>query len=508
MSEIQPNNMHPLFLNLERIPVLLVGNDDLIFRALKQICRNSIHCKIKIFDENISEEIIQFSSDKSNIILFNRKMGENDLLDFGLLAISTEDHEYEEHLLQVSQNKNILINIIGKPQISDFSLVSVIKKESIKLGISTNDYSPEVQKRINKIIENSIPSDLEQFIQKLKFAYKNPLMNREDELKTLDHITAEYLDQKQKHPLANSEFENLEKISKAVRRRANVYLGIIGVLVLIGVFSYILFEFQLFPDINSFLNRDHHIFYKMLGVGFIAELVVGSTGMGYGIICTTILLMLNIAPPIISASVHSAETFTSAAGSISHFRLKNVNMKLVKVLAIPAIIGAVIGALSLTYFGEHYAHILKPLISCYTLYLGINILRNAFKNNKKKNSTQKSRRNMSILGFFGGFIDSFTGGGWGPIVTGTLLKDGRTPRYVIGSSTLSKFILTIASAITFVMTIGIQHWNIVLGILIGGIITAPFAAMVTSKLPIKKMFVVIGVLIIALSLISIVKSLS
>ena len=115
---------------------------------------------------------------------------------------------------------------------------------------------------------------------------------------------------------------------------------------------------------------------------------------------------------------------------------------------------------------------------------------------------------MSILGFFGGFIDSFTGGGWGPIVTGTLLKDGRTPRYVIGSSTLSKFILTITSAITFVMTIGIQHWNIVLGILIGGIITAPFAAMVTSKLPIKKMFVVIGVLIIALSLISIVKSLS
>lgn len=218
--------------------------------------------------------------------------------------------------------------------------------------------------------------------------------------------------------------------------------------------------------------------------------------------------MLNIAPPIISASIHSAETFTSAAGSISHFRLKNVNMKLVKVLAIPAIIGAVIGALSLTYFGEHYAHILKPLISCYTLYLGINILRNAFKNNKKKNSTQKSRRNMSILGFFGGFIDSFTGGGWGPIVTGTLLKDGRTPRYVIGSSTLSKFILTITSAITFVMTIGIQHWNIVLGILIGGIITAPFAAMVTSKLPIKKMFVVIGVLIIALSLISIVKSLS
>ena len=218
--------------------------------------------------------------------------------------------------------------------------------------------------------------------------------------------------------------------------------------------------------------------------------------------------MLNIAPPIINASIHSAETFTSAAGSISHFRLKNVNMKLVKALAIPAIIGAVIGALSLTYFGQHYSHIVKPVISCYTLYLGINILRNAFKNNKKKKRTQKSGRNIKILGLFGGFVDSFTGGGWGPIVTGTLLKDGRTPRYVIGSSTLSKFILTITSAITFVITIGIQHWNIVLGLLIGGIVTAPFAAMLTSRIPIKKMFVVIGILIITLSLISIVKSLS
>ncbi|QOW11936.1 ABC transporter permease [Kaistella flava (ex Peng et al. 2021)] len=500
--------MHPIFLNLERIPVLLVGHDELILKAVKQICRNSIHCKIKIFDENISEEIIQFSSDKSNIILYHRKMEEDDFQNFALLIISTEDHEYEEHLLQLSQNKNILINVIEKPQISDFSLVSVIKKENIKLGISSNDYSPEVQERINRIIEHSIPSDLEEFIEKLKFAYKNPLMNRDDELKSLDTITADYLDQKQKRPLANSEFENLEKITKAVRRRSNIYLGIIGVMVLIGVLSYILFEFQLFPDINAFLNADNHIFYKMLAVGFVAELVVGSTGMGYGIICTTILLMLNIAPPIISASIHSAETFTSAAGSISHFRLKNVNMKLVKALAIPAIIGAIIGALSLTYFGQHYAPIVKPIISCYTLYLGINILRNAFKNNRKEKRIQKSGRNIKILGLFGGFIDSFTGGGWGPMVTGTLLKDGRTPRYVIGSSTLSKFILTITSAITFVITIGIQHWNIVLGLLIGGIVTAPFAAMLTSRIPIKKMFVVIGILIITLSVISIVKSLS
>ncbi len=498
--------MHPLFLNLERIPVILVGNNDLIFKAVKQISHNSIHCKIKIFNENFSEKLTAFVSVKPNITLYYRNIEEEDLQEFSMLIISIDEHEKEEQLLQLSQNKNLLINVIGKPQISDFSLVSIIKNDQIKLGISSNDYTPEIQKRINKIIEHSIPSDLEEFIGKLKFAYKNPLMNRDDELKTLDNITAEYLDQNQKQPLADSEFENLAKITKAVRRRASIYLGIIGVMVLIGVLSYILFEFQLLPDINVFLNRDNHIFYKMLAVGFVAELVVGSTGMGYGIICTTILLMLNIAPPIISASIHSAESFTSAAGSISHYRLKNVNIKLVKAMAIPAILGAIIGALSLIYLGEHYAYIVKPVISCYTLYLGINILRNAFKKKKKEKNCQKPSRNIKVLGLFGGFIDSFTGGGWGPIVTGTLLKDGRTPRYVIGTSTLLKFILTITSAITFVMTIGIQHWNIVLGLLIGGIITAPFAALLTRKIPIKKMFVVIGILIIVLSFISIVKS--
>ena len=102
----------------------------------------------------------------------------------------------------------------------------------------------------------------------------------------------------------------------------------------------------------------------------------------------------------------------------------------------------------------------------------------------------------------GGFIDSFGGGGWGPLVTGTFIKNGHTPRYVIGSSTVAKFILTVASAITFFFTVGIQHWNIVAGLLIGGIVTAPFSAMLTAKLPVRKMFIIVGSVVIIMSLIT------
>ncbi|MGZ3845287.1 MAG: sulfite exporter TauE/SafE family protein, partial [Flavisolibacter sp.] len=262
-----------------------------------------------------------------------------------------------------------------------------------------------------------------------------------------------------------------------------------------------------FDGLLKILSKDHHMFYWMVMVGFLAEIVAGSMGMGYGVICTTVFLIMNIPPPVISASIHSAESFTTAAGSISHYKFGNVNKKLTKKLAIPAIIGAVLGAILLSYVGERYARMTKPLIGAYTLYLGIRILKNAFAKKEANGRVKKKKTHITSLGFIGGFIDSFGGGGWGPMVTGTFIKNGRTPRYVIGSSTVAKFILTLASAITFIFTVGIHHWNIVAGLLLGGIITAPFSAMLTAKLPVKKMFVVVGIVVIVMSVISICRSL-
>lgn len=290
-------------------------------------------------------------------------------------------------------------------------------------------------------------------------------------------------------------------ISKKVQIRLNVFFITIAILC-IGVFS--MYEMGFLDDLLVILAKDNYIFYWMLLIGFLAEIVAGSMGMGYGVICTTTLLFLNIPPHIVSASIHSAESFTTAAGSISHIKLKNVSKSLVKKLAVPAVIGAVIGALSLTYLGEYYSKITKTVIAFYTLYLGFQILSNAFK--PKQNKSLKRKTNLTRLGVIGGFIDSFAGGGWGPLVTGTLIKNAFTPRFAVGSSTVAKFILTLTSAITFFFTLGIQHWNIILGLLIGGIITAPFSAMLTSKLPVKKMFVIIGTLVIVMSSITIYKS--
>lgn len=290
-------------------------------------------------------------------------------------------------------------------------------------------------------------------------------------------------------------------ISKKVQFRLNLFF-ITAAVLLIAVLS--MYQLGYLDELFTVLAKDNHIFYWMLLVGVLAEVVAGSMGMGYGVICTTTLLFLNIPPHAVSASIHSAESFTTAAGSLSHIRLKNVSKSLVKRLAIPAVIGAVIGAVSLTYLGEYYSKITKTLISFYTLYLGIQILSNAFKTMQDKKLKKKT--NLTRLGVIGGFIDSFAGGGWGPLVTGTLIKNSFTPRFAVGSSTVSKFILTFTAAVTFMFTLGIQHWNIILGLLLGGIVTAPFSAMLTAKLPVKGMFILIGTLVIVMSSITIYKS--
>lgn len=290
-----------------------------------------------------------------------------------------------------------------------------------------------------------------------------------------------------------------------VLKRLRNYIIVLALALIALILLVVLVPPPTFDGLKDFTTKDHHLFYWMLLAGFFAELVAGSMGMGYGVICTTILLILNIPAPSISASIHSAETFTSAAGAISHYKYGNINWKLSKMLSIPGAIGAIVGALALLAIGHKSPVTIKIILALYTMYLGIQILRNAF--TKKNTGIKRKKINIPALGLIGGFIDSFGGGGWGPLVTGTFIKNGRTPRYVIGSSSFAKFILTMASAFTFFFAGGFSHWNIVAGLLIGGVITAPFSALLTSRLHVKKMFVAVGVVVIACSLITLSRSL-
>ena len=237
------------------------------------------------------------------------------------------------------------------------------------------------------------------------------------------------------------------------------------------------------------------MFYWMILAGFAAQLVDGALGMGYGVTCTTILLSLGIPLPVISGSIHTAEMFSSGISGYSHYKFGNVNKKLFRLLLIPGVIGAIVGAVALAKLGTAYADYVRPMLAVYTLFLGTKILLNVFRKNKPK----KVKR-VGWLAGAGGFLDSFGGGGWGPLVTSTLISKGRTPKYVIGSVSLSEFFITLASALTFFTLLGISHWQVIAGLIVGGLIASPIAARLVGKLPLKTMFIGVGALVIFWSL--------
>ena len=228
-------------------------------------------------------------------------------------------------------------------------------------------------------------------------------------------------------------------------------------------------------------------------VGFIAQIIDGALGMAYGVTSTTFLLSMGIPPVAASASVHTAEIFASGASGLAHLRFGNVDKKLFKKLLIPGIIGGILGAYILTAVP---GKTIKPFIAFYLLIMGLIILRKAFKKIEQK----EVKTRLLPLGVSGGFFDAIGGGGWGPIVTSTLVARGHNPRFSIGSVNLAEFFVTVAEVATFLTIIGLVHWQIIVGLIIGGVMAAPLAAYVCKRLPSRALMIMVGLIIMALSI--------
>ena len=228
-------------------------------------------------------------------------------------------------------------------------------------------------------------------------------------------------------------------------------------------------------------------------VGFIAQLIDGALGMAYGVSSTTFLLTLGVAPAIASASVHTAEVFTTLVSGLSHLKLGNVDRALFKRLVIPGVLGGITGAYVLTTIP---GKTIKPLVSLYLLAMGVMILIKAFGRPRES----EVRTKLIPLGLVGGFFDAVGGGGWGPIVTSTVVARGHNPRLTIGSVNTSEFFVTLAEAVTFILTIGLVDWRVIVGLIAGGVVAAPLATYVCKRLPAKALMVIVGVVIIGLSI--------
>jgi uncharacterized membrane protein YfcA len=233
-------------------------------------------------------------------------------------------------------------------------------------------------------------------------------------------------------------------------------------------------------------------------MGVLAQLVDGALGMAYGLVSSSILLAMGLPPAVASATVHTAEVVTTGVSGGAHAFFGNVDWKLFRRLAIPGVIGGILGAY---FLASVPGDAIRPFVYVYLLILGIVILLRAF----GRQLSHHRMRHKRVLGFVAGLLDAIGGGGWGPIATSTLLARGGAVRTTIGSVNAAEFVVTIAISATLILHVGIQHWPIVLGLLTGGVIAAPFAAWLVRHLPPRMVMGAVGVLIVAISVVQLVR---
>lgn len=478
------NKLFPIFLKLENLRVLIVGGGKVGLEKITAILNNSPSTHVTLVAGYICEEILSLKNQYSNFNTQLRLFRNEDLENIDIVIVAINDKQKSLEIKKLAEEKHLLANVADTPDQCDFYLGSIVQKGNVKIAISTNGKSPTLAKRIRETFEESFPENINESIENLQQIRKLLSGDFSEKVKQLNSITK---------VLSKEGLKNNNKISK---QRIWIYSLTIPALLLLGyLLCYFIPPNIIGGYIYSFTQHIDSSILIYIIAGFTAQMIDGALGMAYGITATTFLLSFGISPAASSASVHASEVFTSGASGLMHLKFGNVNTKLFKSLLIPGVIGAILGAYILSSF-EQYNFIIKPIVSTYTLILGAIIIFKALKNEAVKQKIKK----IFPLALIGGFLDSIGGGGWGPIVSSTLIARGRNPRYTIGSVNLAEFFIALSSSLTFVTIIGLTHWIIIAGLIIGGVIAAPIAAYLANKIPTKSIMILVGIVVIILSL--------
>ncbi|TDG37024.1 siroheme synthase [Pedobacter changchengzhani] len=481
-EEEKGNQLFPVFVKLNKLRTLLVGAGNIGLEKLTAIVNNSQKAKITIVAETITDDVYALIANFPQIKVKQKSFDVSDLNDVDIVFAATNNTILNEEIRKLTQANGLLINVADKPELCDFYLGSIVQKGDLKIAISTNGKSPTIAKRLKEILNEGIPAELDETLQNMSALRLTLKGDFSAKVKRLNKVT-----------------QNLISPKKSFAERNIRWLIWLTSILLLGVIGTTLWQTE--PEFQTFLIHIDPLFYWFLGAGFLFALIDGAIGMSYGVTTASFSLAMGLPPASASMAIHISEVLSNGIAGWMHLKMGNVNWKLFKLLILPAIIGAVLGAYILSSL-EHYSAYVKPIVAIYTFFLGAIILMKTFKIKKKK-SDQKIKR-IGLLGFVGGFIDAAFGGGWGSIVLSSLIAGGRHPLFSLGTVKISRFFIATLSSLTFFTMLGGKHWEAVLGLVIGSAIASPIAARVSNKISAKTIMVAVGIIVMLVSLRSIV----
>jgi len=476
------NPLFPVFIKLNELHTLLVGAGAVGLEKLNSIVKNSTEARITIIAKEVHDAIEEMVLVNPNVTLKQKAFSVDDLEGVDIVFAATNDNDFNTELRALAHQKGLLINVADKPELCDFYLGSIVQKGDLKIAISTNGKSPTIAKRLKEVLNEGIPEELNDTLKHLNLLRQNLSGDFAAKVKKLNKVT-----------------EQLVNPRKSFAERNIKWLIWLVAIAFICTVGYTLWETE--PEFQHFLTHIDPLFYWFLGAGFVFAMIDGAIGMSYGVTSASFSLAMGLPPASASMAIHISEVLSNGIAGWMHYKMGNVNWKLFKILIVPAIVGAILGAYILSSL-EHYSAYVKPIVGIYTLFLGVVILVKAFNIKRKRN--KEKIKNIGPLGFVGGFIDAAFGGGWGSIVLSSLIAGGRHPLFSLGTVKISRFFIATLSSLTFFTMLGGKYWEAVLGLVIGSALASPIAAKVSNKISAKTIMVAVGIIVVLVSLRSVI----
>lgn len=498
------NTLFPIFLKTERLRFLLVGGGNVGIEKIQTLLKQNPNANIKLIAIDIFPEMYEILAAYPHIEYAERAFEPSDLDNVELVISATNDAVINAHIKALANERKLLGNAADQPNLCDFYLGSIVQKGNLKIAISTNGKSPTFARRMREYFEEALPDSIDETILELH-EYRNTLTGDfQNKLLQLSKVT-----QSLNALPAQNKIESEEEISKIeivepietleINSQSKQYIRLTWVISIAFLAFFIGYGLSVIVSANELQTFVFQIpieFFEMIAIGFLAQLINGSLGMGYCVVCATAMMWGGIALPAISSSVNMSGVFSNAISGYSHYRFGNVNKKMLYWLVGFGMIGAVSGALLLIYLGDKYNKLAYLLLAIYTLFIGLRLLVVSFRSDSK---TKKSKH-LGLVGLVGGFAAAFSGSGWGPIVTSSLMSKRKGVSYVVGTSSLAKFFINFISSTVLFFSIGVTHWYVIAGLILGGIVAAPMGSKLTKKIPRKPMMILVALLVILSSI--------
>ncbi|WP_374297521.1 sulfite exporter TauE/SafE family protein [Sphingomonas sp.] len=228
--------------------------------------------------------------------------------------------------------------------------------------------------------------------------------------------------------------------------------------------------------------------------GFLAHAVGSALGMGFGVISSSLLLMLGLPPVAASSAIRTVEGFAGGVSGLAHVVQGNVDWPLFARLVVPGIIGGMTGLWLLRIIHVDAA---RPVVLVYLAAIGAYLIWWA----PRRPLAYRRMRFVGPLGLAGGILDAPSGGGWGPVVTASLLAQGMTPRMAIGTVNAAGFFVTVTVLSALIGTLGAASFTLAAsGLLVGALAGAPLGAWITRRISPKPLMQLVGIALVAISL--------